>query len=148
MQELRDNAGGGVTTDGRVFVGTKAEMNRLEALRRIMAERAYRMLCNGVHHVKARSFKRWLIHTEWERRANETYVFSVAKDASLAGDEPVKAESYKTEWRHPSYGIAIPPLPRVHSGRISARNSENNQVGLSPPVRYEDTYFACRRIQV
>lgn len=46
-QELRDKAGGGVTTDGRVFVGTKAELNRLEALRRVMAERSYRTLVKG-----------------------------------------------------------------------------------------------------
>ncbi|CAM9979493.1 unnamed protein product [Ectocarpus fasciculatus] len=98
MQELRDSAGGGVTTDGRVFVGTKAELNRLEALRRIMAERAYRMLCKGVHHVKARSFKHWLSYTEWERRANETYVFSVAKDASLAGDEGRRRETKVGRW--------------------------------------------------
>lgn len=47
LKELRDNAGGGVTTNGRVFVRTKAELNRLEALRRVMAEKSYRMLCKG-----------------------------------------------------------------------------------------------------
>ena len=46
-QELREKAGGGVTTDGRVFVETRAELNRLEALRRVMAERSYRMLVKG-----------------------------------------------------------------------------------------------------
>lgn len=43
--------------------------------------------------MKARSFKHWVRHTEWERRANETYVFSVAKDASLAGDEVRRRET-------------------------------------------------------
>lgn len=47
LQELRKKAGGGVTTDGRVFVRTKAELNRLEALRRVMAERSFRMLQKG-----------------------------------------------------------------------------------------------------
>lgn len=46
----------------------------------------------GVYHAKARAFKHWLSHTEWERRENETYVFSVAKDASLAGDEVSEGE--------------------------------------------------------
>lgn len=43
-----------MTTNGRVFVGTKAEINRLEALRKVMAERSYRMLCKGAlkHDVK------------------------------------------------------------------------------------------------
>lgn len=36
-----------MTTNGKVFVGTKAELNRLEALRKVMAERSYRMLCKG-----------------------------------------------------------------------------------------------------
>ncbi|CAM9558675.1 unnamed protein product, partial [Hapterophycus canaliculatus] len=86
-RELRRKAGGGVTTDGRVFVTTKAELNRLEALRRVMAERSYRMLCKGVYHAKIRVFKHWRIHTERERCENQPYVFSVAKDASIAGDE-------------------------------------------------------------
>lgn len=44
-------------------------------------------LKTGVYHAKARAFRHWLSHTEWERRENETYVFSVAKDTSLAGEE-------------------------------------------------------------
>ena len=36
-----------MTTNGQVFVRTKAELNRLEALRKVMAERSYRMLCKG-----------------------------------------------------------------------------------------------------
>ncbi|CAN0093884.1 unnamed protein product, partial [Scytosiphon promiscuus] len=118
--ELRQKAGGGVTTDGRVFVQTKAELNRLEALRRVMAERSFRMLCKGVFQAKTRAFKHWRNHTEWERRENQPYVFSVAKDASLAGDTVEEAGPCKTGWRHPSHGIAIPALPRVHSGRVSA----------------------------
>ncbi|CAM9942829.1 unnamed protein product, partial [Pylaiella littoralis] len=117
LQELRKKAGGGVTTDGRVFVRTKAELNRLEALRRVMAERSFRMLQKGVYHVKVHAFKHWLRYTEWERRENESYVFSIARDSSLAGDEPIEGP-YTTDWRHPSDGITLPPLPRVYSGRL------------------------------
>lgn len=44
----------------------------------------------GVYRVKVHAFKHWLRYTEWERRESETYIFSVAKDTSLAGDQ-VKA---------------------------------------------------------
>lgn len=40
-----------------------------------------------MYHAKVRAFKHWLRHTEWVGRNNEVYVFSVARDASLAGDE-------------------------------------------------------------
>lgn len=46
-QGIRKSAGRCVTTDGRVFFATKAELGRLEVLRRVMAERSYRMLCKG-----------------------------------------------------------------------------------------------------
>ena len=40
-----------------------------------------------MYHAKVRAFKHWRRHAEWVRRNNEVYVFSVARDASLAGDE-------------------------------------------------------------
>lgn len=47
----------------------------------------YLVYVSGVRSAKITAFAHWRRYTDWERKNNETYVFSVAKDASLAGDD-------------------------------------------------------------
>lgn len=42
---------------------------------------------SGVRGAKVSAFAHWRRYKDWERKNNETYVFSVARDASLAGGE-------------------------------------------------------------
>ncbi|CAM9648104.1 unnamed protein product [Ascophyllum nodosum] len=120
-EKFRKKAGGGVTTDGRVFLESKTQVFRLEALRRVMALRVYRTLCKGVLRAKVRAFKHLRCHMENERCINKPYIFSVANDVSLAADQLETQGPRMTKWRYrPSHEIALPPLLPLHFDRLDS----------------------------
>lgn len=40
-----------------------------------------------------------------------------------AADAGSGLEECKTDWKHPSHGISIPPLPQVNSGRLGGNKA-------------------------
>lgn len=39
-------------------------------------------------------------------------------------DQPVEAGPCETDWRHPSHGITLSPLPRLYSGRLGVNTDD------------------------